>query len=161
MFTISYGSEKRENDLASWANRDHTTAVILAAVHFEWMIKRTILTLGTSPTGNLRKELENIYKIKDNSGRNDYISIWKREVANHIKHSGLGTVLGNLPVLQTHASTVRGKVVHGNGTVAKKDGQAAVEEFLKASKKLRDFASKHGVNIDARLKSRRQPKSEK
>ena len=159
MFTIGYGSKNRENEIESLANKDLTTAVILAAVHFEWMIKRTILTLGNSPTGNLRKELENIYKIKNESGKNDYGSIWDREVAKKIKGAGLGTVLGNLHVLQEKTFKVRGKVVHGNGTVSKKDGQAAVEEFLKASKKLRDFASHHGVNIDERLKSRLRPKS--
>lgn len=159
MFTIGYGSENRENTIASLANEDHTTAVILAAVHFEWMIKRTILTLGNSPTKDLRKELENIYKIKTKSGKNDYRSIWDREVAKNSKASGLGTVLGNLHVLQEKTLKVRGKVVHGNGTVAKKDGQAAVEEFLKASKRLRDFACHHGVNIDERLKSRRLSKS--
>lgn len=58
MFHIGFGSANREDEIQIIATADRTTGVILAAVHFEWMLKRSILKLGTSPTKDLRQELE-------------------------------------------------------------------------------------------------------
>jgi hypothetical protein len=63
MFNVGFGSENRENRIREIAEEDLTVGVILAAVHFEWMMKRAILKLGTSPTPQLRKELENVSRI--------------------------------------------------------------------------------------------------
>ena len=146
MFTVSYGSRCREEKIREMAESDPTTAVILASVHFEWMIKRAILKIGLSPTRNLRSELEGIYKLKDNQNHNDYISIWNREVAAQMKKSKLGTVLGNLHKIQRGALTVRGRIIHGNGTVSNEVGVATVEVFIKASKKIREFLEKRGFD---------------
>jgi len=101
MFSIGYGSAKREESIRKLAETDDTTAVILAAVHFEWMMKRAILKLGCSPTKELRSSLENIYKLTDKkSAKGDYQGIWSKEVAPRFKSSSLGSVLGTLHTLQ-------------------------------------------------------------
>ena len=97
MFTIGFGSQNRERKIRCIAEEDHTTAVILAAVHFEWMLKRAILKLGINQTMKLRKQLEDVYKLKESEGKNSYKVIWDREVGKRFKNSALGSVLGSLP----------------------------------------------------------------
>lgn len=154
MFSVGYGIANREKEIKKIAKNEPTTAAILAAVHFEWVIKRSILKLGSSPTAALRKNLENIYKIT-NKDKQDYKNIWKKEITHRFKNAKLGTVLGNLPILQRSVMKTRGKVIHGN-SVSKKDADAAVKEFLKAARKLTNFAAKHGENLDTKLKTRRK-----
>ena len=154
MFSIGFGSEKREQEILKMLQSDRTTAVILAAVHFEWMIKRSILKLGISPTRQLRKELADIYRIDDKGKSLGYKSIWKREVKSRFSGSALGPVLGNLHDIKETANKVRGLIVHGNGTVSVADARAAVNAYILAGKKLRDFANQKGEDIDARLNPR-------
>jgi len=117
MFSIGYGISNRDKKIRSIARTDPNHALILAAVHFEWIIKRSILKLGCSPTAGLRNELEGIYKLGTPGNKKDYRSVWKREVASRFRNSQLGTVLGNLHTLESKTLNVRGKVIHGNGTV--------------------------------------------
>jgi len=156
MFSICYGSQKREDRIREMAESDVSTAVILASVHFEWMIKRSILKLSSSPTKALREKLQDVYSIKERNGKKGYKAIWKEEIANkYKKNSGLGSVIGNLHVLDKDAFAIRGEVVHGNGTVSKKQGIEAVEQYLTATQKLRAFAQSKGIDLDERLASRR------
>lgn len=161
MFHVGFGSAQREAEIRKIAVTDRTTALILAAVHFEWMLKRAILKLGASPTKDLREQLEDVFRIQKKSGRDGYKEVWAREVRNRFKNAALGTVLGKLSRIQSHALDVRGKVIHGNGTVKKSDADEAIDLFLGAGEKLRDFASQRGVDLDARLKARPRPKVKK
>ena len=54
IFSVGYGSKKREEKILQYLEEDYIVAIILAAVHFEWMLKRTILKLSKSPTKKLR-----------------------------------------------------------------------------------------------------------
>ena len=132
LFTVGFGNANRANKICDIAKTDHTTAVILASVHFEWMIKRAILKLGTSPTKQLREDLENVYSLRDKGKRKGYLTIWNTEVGKRLKNANLGTVMGSIYNLEDHALKMRGRIVHGNGTVSPKDGELAVDEFLGA-----------------------------
>ncbi len=156
MFSVGYGSKEREDRLRVLSQEDPTTAVILAAVHFEWMLKRSILKLGSTPTQALRKELENVYRLEDTGTKRGYKSIWRSEIEPRFKGAALGTVLGRLAAIQHVALKCRGRIVHGNGTVSRKQAKEAVELFLDAGLKLRAFAEKGGENLDARLTVRRR-----
>lgn len=159
MFSVGYGIANREQEIKKIAKNAPTQGAILAAIHFEWVLKRSILKLGCSPTSELRKELEGIYKLKPKSrNKNDYKNIWEQEITHRFKKATLGDVLGNLHTLQTSSIEIRGKVIHGN-SVSKKDADAATKEFLKAAKKLTDFAAKHGENLDEKLKTRRKARN--
>lgn len=161
MFHVGFGSAQREAEIRKIATSDRTTALILAAVHFEWMLKRAILKLGESPTKDLRQQLEDVFRMQSKNGKDGYKEVWEREVGRRFKNAALGTVLGKLSRIQIHALDVRGKVIHGNGTVKKPDADEAIELFLEAGERLRDFASKHRVDLDARLKARPRPKAAK
>ncbi len=161
MFDVGFGTKNREAEIRKIAQSDRTTALILAAVHFEWMLKRTILKIGTSPTKDLRSQLEGVFRISKRHGKDGYKEIWDREVGQHFKNSSLGTVLGKLTKIQNHALDVRGKVVHGNGTVGNASADEAIDLFLDAGAKLRDFALARGESLDTRLRARIQPRSAK
>jgi hypothetical protein len=161
MFHVGFGSEKREAEIRNIAAKDPTTAVILAAVHFEWMLKRAILKMGDSPTSNLRKELEGVFRMEKRNSHDGYTEVWEREVGKRFKNAALGTVLGKLNRIQSHALDVRGKVIHGNGTVSKKVAGEAIELFLSAGNKLRKCARKHDIDLDTRLKTRPKLKAAK
>lgn len=167
MFNVGFGSANREKRIREIAEKDHTVGVILAAVHFEWMMKRAILKLGTSATSALRDELQNVSGIKrkkmnDGYERDGYYEVWKREVDSRInERSALGTVLGKLTDLRDKAMKVRGHIIHGNGTSSSASAKEAIELFLNSGAKLRVFASKHGEDLDARLKTRQKARSSK
>jgi hypothetical protein len=158
MFHVGYGTKKRELRIRKIAEEDKSTGVILAAVHFEWMLKRAILKMGVTPTKSLRKQLEGVYRIKKFGNRDGYKEIWSREVAPRFKKAALGTVLGKLEKIQNHAVRVRGKIIHGNGTVSDAQADEAIDLFLRAGSKLRDFAERQGIDLDTRLKSRIKPR---
>lgn len=154
MFSVSYGSENREKRIREIGAQDPTTGVILAAVHFEWMLKRTILKLGKTPTSALRAQLEQVYSIRDRGSGEGYVSIWRREIQPRFKRAALGTVLGKLSKIQKDARAVRGRVIHGNGTVSYENANEATELFLTSGRKLREFTLKNGEDLDSRLRTR-------
>lgn len=154
MFAIGYGSEQREKDIRTMEQSDHTTALILAAVHFEWMLKRTILKLGSSPTKDLRRRLEGVYRVRPEAGTDSFKAVWREEVEGRYRNAALGKVLGRLQKIQDDALDVRGAVIHGNGTVSRDKAHEAIELFLNAGERLRDFAGEKGEDLDSRLKPR-------
>ncbi len=159
MFQVGFGSAKREAKIRNMALTDKMTAVILSAVHFEWMLKRAIMKLGSSRTKDLRLQLEKVYRISHSNGQEGYKEAWDREIGGRFKNSSLGTVLGKLTQIQNHALDVRGKVIHGNGTVSKAHADKAIELFLESGQKLRDFAKKNGEDLDTKLKARIKPRA--
>lgn len=164
MFNVGFGSEKREQRIRQIAEEDLTVGVILASVHFEWMMKRAILKLGTSPTVQLRSELSRVTGVRrkersDGFAQDGYYEIWKREVDSRVRNrSALGTVLGRLTDIRDKAMKVRGHIIHGNGTSSDKDAENAIDLFLQVGPKLRDFAIRHGEDLDAKLTARLKPR---
>lgn len=74
LFTVGYGSKNREKKIREIAREDHIHAVILAAIHCQWMINQAILKQGNSPTAELRRQLKNVF------GPDHYMKIWKQEI---------------------------------------------------------------------------------
>ena len=149
LFTVGYGSKNRENKIRDIAKEDHIHAVILAAVHCEWMVKRTILKLGNTPTAELRRQLKGVF------GDKQYMKSWKQEIEDKYTNSDFETVLGN-PAEIKQAFNVRGEIVHGNGTVSRKEAENAIDLFISIGEKLRDFAANNNIDLDSRLKGRRK-----
>lgn len=156
MFSVGFGSKNREQKIKQMADYDRTTAIILAAVHFEWMLKRAIMKMGVSPTNSLRQELEDVYRLNGKDGKIGYKEIWAREIECGHQNAALGTVLGKLQKIQDRALKVRGKVIHGNGTVGRREGTEAIELLLGVGEKLRKFAHKSGVDLDTKLTTRKK-----
>jgi hypothetical protein len=180
LFSVGYGSKNREDYILNFLQKDPSIAVILASVHFEWTMKRTILIMGNSSTPKLRKDLEEAFrsaKLK---------KIWLREIQTE-KSLTLESVIKVVGVLEIpdvnikpvvpsptdsknldgnspssfkslHAKDIRGEVIHGNGTINFKRAESAVKDFITASQNLRNFVeeeSKGKKNLDIRLRVRR------
>ena len=160
MFSVGYGFKKRETRIRELLDEEPSTSVILAAVHFEWSIKRSILMLGHSPTAELRKKLEDTWALSSNetdkAGRLTIKGLWKSEISEQIRNAAIGKVVANFPKCIEKAKSARGKVIHGNGTVSKATASEAVDEYLSAACKIYEFSHRHGVELDSRLKPRRK-----
>jgi hypothetical protein len=158
MFFVRFGSAKRERAIRALSQNDLSVGVILAATHFEWMMKRAILKLGVSPTQTLRDRLERLSSLHAPNKPDDLERAWKEEVAQHRKTASLGTVLGQLTSIRNEAIPVRGKLVHGNGTPSRAEARRALGLFLGAGPKLRGFAVICGEDLDTDLKRRLKPR---
>lgn len=160
MFAIEYTWERREMEIQKMLTTDRSVAVILAAVHFEWMIKRGILKLSHSPTRQLRQKLEDVYTLTSKK-QTSYKDIWDAEVGCHYRNAALGNVLGSMTSIQNTALKVRGRIIHGNGTPSKDEAEKAVDLYLSTARKIALFAAKHGKDLNTRLNPRRSPRSTK
>lgn len=158
MFFVRFGSAKRESAIRALSEDDPSVGVILAATHFEWMMKRAILKLGVSPTRTLRDRLERLSSLHAPNKSDDLERAWKDEVAQYRKKASLGTVLGQLTSIRNEAIPVRGRLVHGNGTPSSAEASRALELFLSAGPKLRGFAVSCGEDLDTDLKRRLKPR---
>lgn len=159
IWNVSYGSEKREQFIRAHAKIDPSGGVMYSAMHFEWTLKRAIKKLGKSPTRLLGEELEKIYSFSNDKNGRNYKAIWDREISKHHKRSALGTILGNLPTIKNVAMTTRGKVAHGNGPITDAEAEQAIDLYLNACRKIRDFVKQKGEDVDTKLKARLDPKS--
>ena len=92
MFTVGETLEAREAKIQDFAKQDAVAGTILAAIHFEWVLRRCILAMGTTPTAEMRKP-----KVDKNDTRFSLASIigglsayqraWNAEVKPRIKVS--------------------------------------------------------------------------
>ena len=169
LFSVGYGSENREQTIRACLDTDGSLAVVKAAIHFEWTLKRVILVLGKSNTKELRGKLRATWTLGGSSGEGQAKSIpklWHEEVGSRFRNASLDNVVATRGVLHSTringsildaAKGIRGEIVHGNGTVSKRRAVSAVEQYLIASKNLREFALKVGkCDIDKRLVGRRK-----
>lgn len=150
MFFVSDTQAQRHEMIRSFLTEDRAPiAVVLAAVDFEWTVRRSILSLGTNPTLHIR-----LVVMKKNSSLDDYKESWKVEVQPWLKRS--------LPQLIPHWSDLRaafhqrGKLVHGVvGSVKLEYAAKSVEDILTASKLLEDFAVNHEGTLYRRIVRRK------
>jgi hypothetical protein len=166
LFSVGYGSENREKLILEYLDKEYSIALILAAVHFEWMLKRTILVLGKKYTEPLGEELENTYKL---TGKDSLEELWKREIGTRVKDGSFRKNIGlksvylkdvNSNNLSNHAKDIRSELIHGNRPPGKKRATQAVNDYITASKNLRSFVKKQSENLDDRLSARQKPRNE-
>jgi len=68
MFEVQYGSEKREQRIRGFLEQEPPAAVILAAVHFEWTLRRAIIGLGENPNVAIREGLKGCHGLDSVQG---------------------------------------------------------------------------------------------
>ena len=158
MFLVSDGDrENRKAIIKSTASDDGVIYVLLAAIDFEWTLRRTILALGCMPTKTLAVEMNKPeYRSLDGQAR-----LWKKEVIGHygvstpslkaVVNKGEQKLIGGAPTLYSslkRARELRNKVVHGlQGSCGKEYAILNAEVFFAASDALVVFAQSHGRNI--------------
>ena len=157
MFFISDSQASRHDHIRSFLNDESATiAVILAAIDFEWSIRRAILALGTSAT----KQIREVVFADLHGGYKDYADVWKREVANWLGQS-LSAVIphwSRLASKKDGAVRLRGQIVHGaQVAVWANVARPHVDDWLSASVLLEGLAQKNQTSLYKRI-VRRKPR---
>ena len=158
MFLVSDGNRTNRRKLIEQvAGEDRVIKVLLAAIDFEWTLRRTVMALGYSPTKQLaekmsKREFRHFDGIK---------KLWKDEVVGHL---GKGTptlaqvidttakmptdARGNASACLQKAREFRNNIVHGNqGSCGKEYGELQADVFFAVSDALAAFAMKHKKDI--------------
>ncbi len=151
MFLVKDSSPSREEEIKQILIRDPSLASLLAVIHFEWTIRRSIIALGESPNIKVREKLEFCH------GHSKYKEVWKEEVFSK-------TQLLLPEVIKDWESLVlsfklRHKLVHGISSCGFDYAEKRVYGAINAAVNVRELCTSHRIDLDARLPVRRYPKS--
>ena len=157
MFFVSDSQQNRHDLIESFLKEDTATiAVILAAIDFEWTIRRAILALGCSPTKHIRLE---ILGNKNKSGGPDaYKKAWNAEPYQYLKKRIDEAIphWSRLTDSKLGALRLRNQIVHGiRGSVSLELATDKVRDFLEASKCLEQLARDNNTSIYKRIERRK------
>lgn len=157
MFFVSDSQKQRHDRIRSFLTDESATiAVILAAVDFEWSVRRAILALGSSPTKHIRE----VVFAGLHGGYANYADAWKLEVAVWLKQSLAQAIphWSRLANRQDGAVRLRGQIVHGSRVSVSADYvRPRVEDWLAASTLLEALANNHQTSLYKRI-VRRTPR---
>ncbi|MFZ1536486.1 MAG: hypothetical protein WAT23_03770 [Chromatiaceae bacterium] len=160
MFLVSDSQQNRHDLIESFLKEDTATiAVILAAIDFEWTIRRAILALGCSPTKYIR--LEVLGNKNMGSGPDAYKKAWNAEPYRNLRKR-IDEVIPHWSRLkdpELGALRLRNQIVHGiRGTVSLPLATDKVQDFLKASKCLEQLAQENNTSLYRRITRRKTRK---
>jgi hypothetical protein len=126
-------------------------AALLAVVHFEWTVRRSIIALGTSPNVVVRAKLENCH------GLDKYKEVWKEEVFPKVQLR-LPEVVKKWDGL-VRAVKLRHRLVHGATSCGTEYAKERVYWAIDAANDIRAICVDNGINLDLRLPVRRSARS--
>lgn len=142
MFLVSDSQGRRHAKIRSFLKDEPVIAILLAAVDFEWTVRRAIVAMGHGPNRRIREEL-----LVRCHGAEDYKEAWKAEVVPRFG-SSLPSAIPNWSTLKGDAYPLRHRVVHGTvGIPPREKNRNAVEAFLAASTSLAEFAAANQVEL--------------
>ena len=151
MFFVSDSQFERHKRIRSFLTDESSTiAVILAAIDFEWSIRRAILALGTSPTKHIRE----VVFAEFNGGYQNYADAWKKEVTVWLGQSLPQSIphWSRLASKKEGAVRLRGQIVHGAQVAVSADyARPRVDDWLNASKLLESLAVQHKTSLYKRI----------
>ncbi len=154
MFLASEMPESRHQKIRCFLPKEPVIAILLAAVDFEWTVRRAVIALGKNTNRHIRDTVLNRCH-----GADDYKRAWSTEVKARLS-VGLPEVVPDWRFLKEEAYLMRHRVVHGvYARPSPKKAAERVEAFLVASKAIHEFAVCHKAQIfGTRLKVRRKPR---
>jgi len=152
MFFVSDSQTQRHDRIRSFLTDESATiAVILAAIDFEWSVRRAILALGSSPTKHIRE----VVFAGFHGGYGNYADAWNQEVAVWLKLSLAQAIphWSRLANKRDGAVRLRGQIVHGATVSVSVDlARPRVEDWLAASTALEGLAIQHKTSLYKRLR---------
>lgn len=143
MFLVQDSSELRETKIKKLLEEEHTFAVLLAATHFEWTVKRAITALGSSSNIIVRQKLAKCH------GTNAYKELWQEEVYPKTEIR-LTEVVKNWNGL-VRAFKLRNRLAHGVSSCGRDYAKERVMWAIEAARDLRSLCELHGVDLDSHL----------
>lgn len=152
MFLVSDTQQDRHKMIRGFLNPETATiAVLLAAVDFEWSIRRAVLALGGSSTKHIRHL---VLGHKGLSGPKGYKDAWNAEVCRYISISIDQAIphWGRLIDPDQGSFRLRNQIAHGiRGSVSVELATAKVDDFLLASQCLAKLAQEHNTSLFRRI----------
>jgi hypothetical protein len=151
MFLVNDTQSVRHARIRQFAGREITIGALLAAIDFEWTIRRVILACGVSPTRHIRQVV-----LDKCHGLDAYKSAWTGEVFP--RHGvRLPSLLDGWQFLKNEAMPLRHKLTHGvQGTTGSSYAIPRREALLDAAVALAEFSKSKGADVYARLPIRRK-----
>jgi hypothetical protein len=133
--------EARHKKIRSFLPREPVIATILAAVDFEWTIRRAVIALGTNTIRLIRYA-----DLNRCSGADEYKKARKKEVKGRLGE-GLPEVVPNWRFIKNKAFMLWHQVFHGlRGMLSSNKTAERVEAFLAGS--IAIAASAKAQNVD-------------
>jgi hypothetical protein len=148
VFLVKDSSSSRESRIKQFLDEDPALSLLLAVIHFEWIMRRAMISLGTSPNVIVRVKLRNCHGLKR------YKSLWKEEVAQNVNGRGLPEVIKNWENLD-RAFRLRHKLVHGASSCGAEYARERAIWALEAAGYVRKICKEHDIDLDVRLRVRR------
>lgn len=158
MFFVSDTQQDRHKMIRAFLSPETAAiAVLLAAVDFEWSIRRAVLALGGSTTKHIQ---QSVLGRKDVSGPKGYKDAWNAEVVSYLT-IGIDQAIphwGRLIDPDRGSFRLRNQIAHGiRGSVSLELATAKVDDFLLASQCLAKLAETQNTSLFRRI-VRRKPR---
>jgi hypothetical protein len=148
VFLVKDSSLSRETRIRQFLDEDPALSLILAVIHFEWTMRRAIISLGSSPNVVVRVKLQGCHGLRR------YKSLWKEEVSENVKGLGLPEVIKNWEKLDK-TFRLRHKLVHGVSSCSSEFARERAIWAIESAKYVRDICEEHDIDLDSRLRVRR------
>lgn len=150
-FLVKDSQIERHEKIIGFLNDGETViATLLAAVDFEWTVRRGVLALGHSSNVEIRSGV-----LANCSGLNKYKDAWSKEVKRRFG-KGLPDIISDWDGFKK-AFALRHQLVHGvEGTTGQRYAEKRILIMLQASKEVAGFAQLHSIDLFNRLPIRRR-----
>lgn len=150
MFRVSDSLVDRHAKIQRYVDEgEPALALVLAAADFERTIRRAIIALSSEPTKDVRKKIERRFNT---IGK--YSQGWETLVGP----TGIPPLESVLPEFDAVRKAFRGRnnIVHGkHGRITREYASERIAVIFGATAIITNFASKHGVDLMARMKVRK------
>src|SRR5581483_11491622 len=148
MFLSGDKRETREARIRRWFTQEPSVGLLLACVHFEWAVRRTLIRLSKKPNIVLWRELE------WTSGLQKYKRKWLAETAHIPGTRPLDEVISDWPRFE-EAFANRNVLAHGRDRRPRSKARPHLEKLLSAVAELEEYCRGLGINPESRLPVRR------
>ncbi len=146
MFLVSDNEEQRFKLIESFKQENSSIALIMAAINFEWTIRRIMISLSKQPNKDIRELL------KYTSGLERYKDVWKKALPNEKR---LTNIISNWKDLDDQFK-LRGSIVHSGNFKILSIVSIGVEKINKYTIELIEFSKSRGYDPYDRLKIKRR-----
>ena len=151
MFLVSDTPSGRAAKLKRVAALDSNVAVIVAAAHLEWTIRRAIIVLSPLPNHELRPHLAKA------RGLMDLKRVWANDIARGTGHPRLPVLIADWQFVNEKAWALRNRMIHGGAGAGERVALLQFHRLLEAAEVIRRYVESQGANLYRRLPVRRKP----
>ncbi len=154
-FLVGDSQSERHAKISGFLNGgEPVIAILLAAVDFEWTVRRGILALGNSPNADIRLGV-----LARCTGLDKYREAWAKEVKKRFG-KGLPEVISNWDDFKS-AFDLRHQLVHGiAGTTGVQYAEQRMLTILQASREIAEFGYLQQIDLFSRLPVRKRKKAQ-